>query len=342
MKKPIVVSMGEPAGIATEIILKAFKLRLKYKLYPFFLVDDFKKVEFVNKLFDFGVNLEKISDPSEAKNLFSKSLPIIDIDKKLKFNLGFPDTQNSQYVLNSIKQCTKLVLEDKCCAMLTLPVCKETLIKSGFKFKGQTEYISYLTKNLTKKNNEEIMIMTTQKPSDGGKNLIVGLCSTHESIKDAINKITLKKTLKKIKVFKQSLQKIWKINNPYIAVSGINPHAGEGGLIGDEEKKFILPAIDILRKENVRIVGPISSDSCFYKEKRKEFDGIFCFYHDQALIPIKILDFPNSINVTGGLPVLRVSPDHGPAFDIARKNVADVDSLLSSIKFIKNLVNGPI
>ena len=342
MNKPIVISMGEPAGIATEIILKAWILRKKHQLYPFLLIDDFKKVELVNELFNFGVKLKKISEPSQAKSLFPKALPIIDISKKLKFDLGLPDTQNSQFVLSSIKQCTKLVLEDKCCAMVTLPICKETLIKSGFKFNGQTEYISYLTENLTKKKNEEIMIMSTQKPIDGGKNLIVGLYSTHESIKDAVSKISLKKILKKIIAFKESLEKIWKINDPYIAVCGINPHAGEGGLIGDEEKKLILPAIEILRKENIRIVGPISSDSCFYKEKRKKFDGIFCFYHDQALIPIKILDFLNSINVTGGLPILRVSPDHGPAFDIANKNIANVDSLLSSIKFIKNLVNGSI
>ena len=145
--------------------------------------------------------------------------------------------------------------------------------------------------------------------------------------------------IKKIHAFQKSLQKLWLIKNPKIGICGLNPHAGEDGLIGLEEKKFIIPAIKELKKKKINLFGPLSSDSCFYKSNREKYDAIFCIYHDQGLTPIKILDFANSINITGGLPIIRVSPDHGPAFDIAKKNIANTDSIISSIKFIDNLPN---
>ncbi len=336
IKKPIAISMGEPSGVSTEIVLKTWMTRKKNKLDPFFLIDDIHKVKSIINRFKFDLNVEKINDLSDVGRIFQNKLPLYDINHKIKFVLGKPDKKNSPFILNSIKECVRFVLNNEAKAMITLPVCKKTLRESGFKFNGQTEYIAHLSKIFLKKKKNEIMIMSTKKPADKGKNLIVGLYSTHEPLKKVINKINSKKFSEKITTFRDSLIKIWNIKKPRIGICGINPHAGEGGLIGDEEKKIIIPVINNLKKKNFLIDGPLSSDTCFFKNKREDYDGIFCIYHDQALIPIKVLDFFHSINVTGGLPFLRVSPDHGPAFDIAKKNIANFQSLLSSLKFISN------
>ena len=136
-------------------------------------------------------------------------------------------------------------------------------------------------------------------------------------------------------IFRNSLKKIWKIKQPRIGITGLNPHSGEEGLIGDEEKKIIEPIIKKLKTKGIHVSGPLSSDTCFFKNIREKYDGILCLYHDQALSPIKTLDFFNSINVTAGLPIIRVSPDHGPAFDIAKLKLAKINSVISSIKFLE-------
>ncbi len=333
--KPIAVTMGEPSGIASEIILKTWLSRKKNKIHPFFLIDDLKKLEKINKTFQLNVKIHPIKKPSQTLKLFKYSLPVLDMKANLDFKLGNPNKKNCKFVIQSIIESLDLVIKKEACAILTLPVCKTTLKKSGFKFNGQTEYISHLCKKYFKKKNNEIMILSTNKPIDMGKNLIVGLITTHEPIKDFLKKINKRELIKKIYAFNFSLQKIWGFKIPKIGICSINPHAGEDGLVGNEENKIIIPVIKKLRKENIKLYGPLSSDSCFFKDKRKKYDGILCFYHDQGLAPIKILDFYNSINITGGIPILRVSPDHGPAFDIASSNIAKIDSLVSSIKFIE-------
>ena len=182
------------------------------------------------------------------------------------------------------------------------------------------------------------MILSTTNPVDNGSNLIVGLVTTHIPLVDVKRKLTKNLIEQKIISFRSSIQRFWNIKNPRIAISSLNPHAGEGGLIGDEETKLIKPVLIKLRKKNIQILGPLSSDSCFHKSSRERFDGILCLYHDQGLIPVKTIDFYNSINITGGLPFIRVSPDHGPAFDIANKNKANTDSLFSSFNFLKEII----
>jgi len=180
------------------------------------------------------------------------------------------------------------------------------------------------------------MILSTIRPVDNGPNLRVGLITTHIPFSRIIDKLNKNIIIQKICSFNDSLKKIWKIANPTIGICSINPHAGEGGLLGNEEIKLIEPIKKKLDKK-IKVIGPLSSDSCFFKENRKKYDGIICFYHDQGLTPIKILDFYNSINITGGLPIMRVSPDHGPAFDIATQNIAKTNSLISSLNFVKSI-----
>lgn len=334
-KKPIVVTMGEPSGISSEIIIKTWKKRKIFKIPPFVLIDDLQKLKIINEKFNYNVNFQSIKNIEKANEIFYKSIPVIDLNRKIKSVLGTPDINNSKVVIESINRAFELVLNNKASSILTLPVCKRTLKKSKFNYKGQTEYLSFLTKKKTGLNQSEIMILSTTKPVDKGSNLIVGLITTHIPMSKINTYIKKNIIFEKILSFKNALSKIWKIQSPKIAIASVNPHAGEGGLIGNEEVNIIQPVLKKCKDLKIDIAGPLSSDSCFHKESRENFDGILCFYHDQGLIPIKTLDFKNSINVTGGLPFIRVSPDHGPAFDIAKKNCASINSTVASFNFLK-------
>lgn len=334
-RKPIVVSMGEPSGISSEIILKAWKSRKKYNLYPFFLVDNVHKIKSVIDFFNYNIQTQIIEDPKEAVECFNTKIPIFNINGKIDYKLGKPNKINSKIILESIKQAFEFVSKKEALGLLTLPVCKKTLKSSGFEFNGQTEFIGNLSMKKFNNKKEEIMILTTTKPLDGGKNLIVGLVTTHIPLREIFKHLSRKLIEKKLSIFYNSLKKIWKIKKPVIGITGLNPHSGEGGLIGNEEKKIIKPIIKKFNKNGIKVFGPLSADTCFFKNIRKNYDGILCLYHDQGLSPIKTLDFFNSINVTAGLPIIRVSPDHGPAFDIAKCNSAKINSVISSLKFLE-------
>ena len=239
---------------------------------------------------------------------------------------------NCKLVIKSINKAFELVYSKQASAILTLPVCKKTLKKAEFRFHGQTEYLSYLAKKKTGEKNTEIMILSTTKPVDKGSNLIVGLVTTHIPLLEVKKELTKKLIEQKLISFRSSLQKFWNIKNPRIAISGMNPHAGEGGLIGNEEIRVIKPVLTKFSKNNIKILGPLSSDSCFHKSSRYQFDGILCLYHDQGLIPFKTLTFGRGVNYTAGLPIIRTSPDHGTGFDIAGKGIANSSSFLNAIK----------
>ncbi len=336
--KPIVVTMGEPSGISSEIIIKIWKKRKILGIPPFILVDDLQKLKKINSTFSYNVNFHQLDKKDDVLKIFTNSLPIIDLKCKINFRLGNPNRRNSKFVIKSIDKAFELVYSKQASSMLTLPVCKKILKEAKFNYNGQTEYLAYLTKKKTLTEQSEIMILSTTKPVDGGTNLIVGLITTHIPLAKVKTYIKKKIIMEKILSFRNSLQRIWKIKKPKMGILNVNPHSGEGGLIGNEESSIIAPVIKKLKNSDINIIGPISSDSVFHKESRKRFDGILCFYHDQGLIPIKTLDFKNSINVTGGLPFIRVSPDHGPAFDIAKKNKASIDSTVASFNFLKKII----
>ena len=334
-KKPIVISMGEPSGINSEILVKTWINRKKKKLLPFFVVDDKSKIEFIIKLFKLKAKIKLIKNPNETFEIFDNYLPVYDLGNKIRFKLGSPDKKNSKFIIDSLKTSFNFVKQGDASALITLPICKKTMKQYGFNYNGQTEYMGFLSRKFINYSSNEIMILTTTKPVDFGKNLIVGLATTHIPLKKIFNKLKKEQLKQKIITFNNSLKAIWKIKRPLIGVLALNPHAGEEGLIGEEEKKVILPIIKELKDKKLNLDGPLSGDTCFFKNNRKNYDGMFCMYHDQGLSPIKTIDFFNSVNVTGGLPILRVSPDHGPAFNIAKNNIAKPDSLIACLKFIE-------
>lgn len=329
--KPIVITMGDPAGISTEIILKTWLNRKTEKLHPFFIVDCEKRIKKIIKFLNLDIHVKTIRDPIDTKNIFEKYLPIFKLDKEVFSDLGKPNIKNAEQTLESLKVSIDLVYEKKASALVTSPLSKEILIKSGFKYLGQTEFIARRLERKIDKKIEEIMILSTTRPDDNGSNLKVGLITTHIPINRVKENLSRKKIINKIQSFHFSLENLWGIKNPKIGICGMNPHCGENGLIGSEESKIIVPIINFLKKK-YRIYGPLSADTCFSKYIRKAYDGIIAIYHDQGLIPIKTIDFFNSVNITGGIPIIRTSPDHGPAFDIAKSNKANHQSLLAAIK----------
>ena len=336
-KKAISITMGDPSGISGELILKTWKDKKSYSLEPFFVIDFCDRLEKISKLFKIKVPIKQIYEPEETFKYFNKFLPVINIKKNIKFELGKPNKRNSKFIINSISKALDYSLNNKIKAIVTSPVSKNILLKSGFEFIGQTEFISNYISIKQKKKINEIMILSTTKPIDNGSNLVVGLVTTHIPLKEISESLKLSIVTSKIESFIISLKNLWNIKNPKIGICGLNPHSGEFGLIGDEEKKIILPSLKKLKRKGRNISGLLSADTCFSMNHRKEYDGIICMYHDQGLIPVKTLDFFNSVNITGGLPIIRTSPDHGPAFDIATKNIASNKSFIAAIKLASSL-----
>ncbi|MDC3091687.1 4-hydroxythreonine-4-phosphate dehydrogenase PdxA [Rickettsiales bacterium] len=335
--KPIVITMGDPSGISGEILLKTWLEKEKENIPIFFSIDSPERLNNLSHFLNLKVPIKEIDNPMEAKNYFSKYLPVLGLNSKIKSKLGSPDINNNKYIIESIEESVDLAIKKEVKAIVTNPISKSILLETGFKYFGQTEFISEIISKKEKKKFEEIMILTTTKPEDTGVDLRVGLITTHLPISKVSKELTTSKIISKTESFIESLKNLWNIPKPNIAICGLNPHIGEDGKLGSEENQIIQPAIKNLKAKKYNVSGPVSADTCFSKYKRHYYDGFVCMYHDQGLIPVKTIDFLNSVNITGGIPIIRTSPDHGPAFDIAKLNLANNKSLIASIKLAEHL-----
>ena len=318
-KLPIAISMGEPGGINIEIVLKS----IKKKLPNFFLIAD---PEWVKKSIK-ALNSEiRINVLENVDNCLKGHLNILTTKNKVKFGFKKSYNQNVPAIIESLNLSIKLAKQKKVAGIVTLPVMKKTLIINGFNYPGHTEYLGKVT------NKRPLMIMLNNK-------LKIATLTTHIPISQVSKKITKSNLEKTIKVYIKSLNMDFGLTDPKLAVSSLNPHSGEDGKIGNEEIKTISPIINKFKKQGIKINGPKSADTMFHKEALKNIDANLCMFHDQALIPIKSTDFYGSINFTAGLPFIRTSPDHGTAFDIAGKNIANNSSLVNAIKYVDFIYN---
>ncbi len=326
-KKRIIITAGEPASISTEITVKSL----------------------INYKFSNEVEIISITDPSLIENFCSQSnlslkinilsakkkfvdykygfINVIPIKVKKKSSPGVLEIENCKFVEQSIINAIKLFNQKFANAIVTNPINKFIMKKNGFKFNGHTEFLGSQSK--IKKN--PIMLLHS-------KNLNVVPITTHIPIKEVSKKITQKTLIKKIEILNSEIKKYFNISQPVICVSGLNPHSGENGKIGKEEVQQIIPAIEILKKKGLNIFGPISADIMFEKNYRKKYDVAVCMFHDQALIPIKTLNFNEVVNITLGIDFLRTSPDHGTALDIAGLNKANPTSMINAIKKAEELI----
>ena len=312
---PIAVTMGDPSGINSEIILKAFNKISNNKKIDFFIICDPSWIKKSKKIFNINVPLNVIS---KEINIKQNKLNILPIKNKVFSNLGHPDRRNNKAIMESLNTSINLAKNNRVCGIVTLPIYKKNLMESNSGFTGHTEY-------LAEDNSESLMILMS-------KDLKVATITTHIPISKVSKSLTRKKISEKIKILHKSLSRDFNIKNPKIAVSSLNPHSGEEGGIGKEEVKIIIPCINSFKEMGMKIEGPLPADTLFYKKNLNKFDARICMFHDQALIPLKTIDFYGGINFTAGLSFVRTSPDHGTAFNLAGKNKANPKSLIYAIK----------
>lgn len=273
-----------------------------------------------------------IENPVEAAHCFADHLPVLDINGFIP-QPGQPSPEAAPIITGSIEQAVALTLSGGADAVVTNPIAKDVLYAAGFTHPGHTEYLGELTKDDPAPYARGPVMML----SGGG--LRVALATVHLSLKDAAKQLDQEAIIKNARVMNDALKRDFGIPNPRIAVTGLNPHAGEGGALGREEIEIINPAIAKLRQEGLTITDAQPADTLFHAEAREGYDAVLAMYHDQGLIPVKTLDFHGGVNITLGLPIIRTSPDHGTAFGIAGQNIARPDSLIAAIKAARDLAN---
>jgi 4-hydroxythreonine-4-phosphate dehydrogenase len=313
------VTLGDPAGIGPEIIVDAWSRRRTGD--PAFVV--FGDAGTLRRL---GAPVTLVEAPAEAAGVFSSALPVIDMPLPEPVRPGLPATSAASCVTRWIAAATRACLDGEAHALVTAPISKSVLKSAGFPHPGHTEYIGELTAGTPWIGERGPVMMLA------AADLRVSLATIHLPISGVSDALSLEGLLRTARVTAQSLMRDFGLARPRLAMAALNPHAGEAGEIGREEITLIRPAADRLRAEGLDIEGPLPADSLFAPEIRTRYDAVICMYHDQALIPIKMLDFWGGVNLTLGLPVVRTSPDHGTAFDIAGKGLARADSFIAALR----------
>lgn len=317
---PIAVTMGEPAGIGGEITLRAWQARTP-ATPPFFVIDDPGRLSAHAHELGLTAALHAIADPEDALDVFERALPVLPIQLEAPAVPGLPDTRNNPATLAAIEVAVRLARDGAAAAMVTNPIHKATLYATGFGFPGHTEYLGKLV------DIEDDPVMMLAGPS-----LKVVPVTVHMALASALASLSTDRIVYAAAVTDAALRRDFGIASPRLAIAGLNPHAGEGGTLGHEEEEIIRPAIERLRTAGIAANGPYSPDGMFHASAREGYDAAICMYHDQALIPLKTLDFDLGVNVTLGLPIVRTSPDHGTALDIAGRGLARETSLVAAIR----------
>ncbi|MCK4330508.1 4-hydroxythreonine-4-phosphate dehydrogenase PdxA [candidate division WOR-3 bacterium] len=294
------ITIGDPAGIGPEVVLKAMA---KLDARKFILIGPSSII------------------CREKERLRLSNIPdIVDVEDEINIHIGKPSKESGETAYRTIIQSIQLLKEKKVSSLVTAPVSKEAINMAGHKFSGHTEMLAtaFDIKRYT-------MFFYSNK-------MKVALVTRHIALSKVSKVLSIEKILNTIEQTHEFLSKNWKVlkgrEQPNIGVIGLNPHAGESGNIGDEEIRYILPAIDIARKNGIQVEGPLVPDTAF----RRNFDAFIAMYHDQALIPLKLLCFKSAVNITLGLPFIRTSPPHGTAFDIAGKDIADSGGMKEAIR----------
>ena len=308
---PVAVSCGDPAGIGPELAAKAWA-RLRGSL-PFVYLGDAAHLPA-------GTPRVEIADPSEAADVAPRAVPVLPVAFAARARPGRLDPRHAQATIEAIRTGADLVRAGRCAALCTLPIHKKALQDgAGFAFPGHTEFLAHLAGDVP-------VAMMLAAPA-----LRVVPATIHIPLSAVPAALTAQAVERAVRLTDAALRADFGVERPRIAVAGLNPHAGEGGAMGREEIEVIAPALDRLRSEGFDLTGPLSADTMFHPAAREGYDAAVAMYHDQALIPIKTIDFAGGVNVTLGLPFARTSPDHGTALDIAGTGTADPTSFLAAL-----------
>ena len=317
---PLALTMGEPAGVGGEIALKAWLARERHRLPPFFLIDDPERLAALGRAVGLEVTVRAIAAPEEADALFARVLPVVPQPLERPVAPGRPDPVNGSAVIAAIRRAVEMALAGRAAAVVTNPIHKKSLYEAGFRHPGHTEFLASLSPGTP------APVMMLAIPG-----LRVVPVTIHLPLARALASLERRAIVHCGRVTAAALARDFGIATPTLAVAGLNPHAGEAGELGHEEIETIVPAIAELRESGLSVVGPLPADTLFHPRARARYDAALCMYHDQALIPLKTIDFEHGVNVTLGLPFVRTSPDHGTAFDVAGKGIASPASLIAAL-----------
>ncbi len=311
--------MGEPAGVGGDIVLAAW-IVLRRHSPVFFVIDDPERLEALAQRLALACPIRRISTPGEADAVFPNALPVLSVGSRINATPGRLDGAYAPAVVRAIEMAVHFAKSGAASAIVTNPIQKSTLYDAGFAYPGHTEFLGAIAGG----GRPPVMMLACN-------DLRVVPVTVHQSLKTAINSLTTATILDQARLTHAALQRDFGIANPRLAVAGLNPHAGESGTMGDEEARIIQPAITALRADGFDVVGPLPPDTMFTPRARPTYDVAICMYHDQALIPLKALDVDGGVNVTLGLDIVRTSPDHGTALDIAGSGKAHPGSLIAAI-----------
>ena len=314
---PLAVSLGDPAGIGPEVIAKCWDNRVEFGLPPFVAIGDGQSIAAI-----WDGPIEVVDDPSQADAAFDYALPLIQVPSASPDLPGHPSVAGAHCSLDALELAVGLARSGSAAAVVTGPVSKEQLYGIGFQHPGQTEFVA--ERCGVSPGNVAMML--------AGPSLRTIPVTTHLPLRRVSEALTSALIESRGRAALRGLQRQFGIAEPRLAVSGLNPHAGESGEMGREELEIIEPAIAALAAEGWRVTGPHPADTMFHDRARANYDAALCMYHDQALIPIKALHFEDAVNVTLGLPIVRTAPDHGTAFDIAGQDRADPRPMAAALK----------
>ncbi len=320
---PLALTCGEPAGVAPEITARAWA-HFRHGGNAFFLIGDADYFAARAEAAGLSLPVRRIAKAAEAETVFPAALPVLHRPLPLTPEAGHWRSETAPAVMAAIEQAVALSLAGEAAGLVTNPIQKEALYTAGFPFQGHTDFLAHLARQRGFAG-DEVMLLVAQ-------DLRAVPVTVHIALREVMAQLTSQRIVAQGRVVARALQEKFGIAAPRLAVTGLNPHAGENGAMGDEETRVIAPAIATLRSEGFAVTGPLPADTAFHAEARAAYDAILCMYHDQALIPVKTLDFHGGVNVTLGLPFIRTSPDHGTALTLAGTGRANPSSLIAALK----------
>ena len=326
---PLALTIGEPAGIGPDLTLAVWRRRGELDLPAFYLIGDADFLGSRARVLGLDVPLAIVA-PQEAGAAFARALPVVPLGLPVTAAPGAPDASSAPAAIASIRRAVTDVLTGRAAAIVTNPVAKNVLYRSGFAEPGHTEFLAKLATETTGKAVHPVMMLWSAE-------LAVVPVTIHLPLRGVVSRLTNDLVLESGRIVARDLRARFGIACPRIAVAGLNPHAGEEGALGEEDRLIVQPAVEQLRAEGIDAIGPLPADTLFHAKARATYDVALCMYHDQALIPIKTLAFERAVNVTLGLPFVRTSPDHGTAFDIAGTGKADPSSLVAALALAARL-----
>ena len=323
MAKPLALTSGEPAGIGPDITIMAWLRRHELKLPTFYVRGDRGLLDQRARILGLKAELAEVR-VEDAQMAFADTLPVVTTGHAATARPGQPNGSSAGAAIASIRQAVDDVVAGRAAAVVTNPIAKSVLYRAGFRHPGHTEFLAELA---VAGGPAPQPVMMLWSPA-----LAVVPVTIHLPLRDAIAQLSSDLIVTTVRIVAAAMRDRFGIAHPRLALSGLNPHAGEAGGLGTEEQRIVAPAAEILRREGIEISGPLPADTMFHTAARKTYDCAICMYHDQALIPIKTIAFDDAVNVTLGLPFVRTSPDHGTAFDIAGTGRANPASLIAALR----------